>query len=117
MPIYEYYCPNCEILTEVLQKISDKKETFCKNCSQHSLIKKTSLNSFQLKGSGWYKDAYENKKVKKDIEKTAEKKTQETSSKETASKEPQQKDTVAKKENLTSNNKQSKSVQKKENST
>ena len=58
MPIYEYHCENCHEEIEVIQKLTDASRTECPRCGGESLKKKTSLNSFQLKGSGWYKDGY-----------------------------------------------------------
>ena len=58
MPIYEYDCHNCDKTLEAIQKVSEPPLRKCPRCGKESLMKKTSLNSFQLKGSGWYKDGY-----------------------------------------------------------
>ena len=60
MPIYEYECPKCGRIDEVLQKFSDKPLGRCKHCSGklHKLI---SHSSFHLKGTGWYVTDYANK--------------------------------------------------------
>ena len=58
MPIYEYNCNSCSQTLEVIQKVDEKPLLVCPRCGENSLKKKTSLNSFQLKGSGWYRDGY-----------------------------------------------------------
>ncbi len=61
MPIYEYQCDACGETTEVLQKFSDAPLSECPACGgpMHKLM---SMNSFQLKGSGWYVTDYAGKK-------------------------------------------------------
>lgn len=56
MPIYPYSCQNCQHAFEALQKISDKPLTQCPNCSEEKLVKMLSAPSFQLSGSGWFRD-------------------------------------------------------------
>lgn len=58
MPIYEYECGSCHNEIEVIQKPSDDALRECPHCHESALSKKLSLNSFQLKGNGWYKDGY-----------------------------------------------------------
>ena len=60
MPIYEYQCDSCSEITEDLQKISDPALRECPECGG-KLSKLMSLNSFHLKGSGWYVTDYTNK--------------------------------------------------------
>ncbi|MGL4208570.1 MAG: FmdB family zinc ribbon protein [Candidatus Adiutrix sp.] len=60
MPIYEYQCAQCGETTEVLQKFSDAPLTTCPNC-QGQMSKLMSMNSFQLKGGGWYVTDYNGK--------------------------------------------------------
>ncbi|MBP6819998.1 MAG: zinc ribbon domain-containing protein [Acidobacteria bacterium] len=57
MPIYEYVCQKCGHHLEVMQKMSDKPLTRCKEC-KGKLEKIFSQTSFQLKGSGWYVSDY-----------------------------------------------------------
>ncbi|HKQ59805.1 MAG TPA: FmdB family zinc ribbon protein [Candidatus Polarisedimenticolaceae bacterium] len=57
MPIYEYRCRSCGVVTEVIQKIGDKPLRRCEKCSG-SLEKLISRTAFQLKGGGWYQDGY-----------------------------------------------------------
>ncbi len=61
MPIYEYQCDACGETTEVMQKFSDAPLSECPSCGgpMHKLM---SMNSFQLKGSGWYVTDYAGKK-------------------------------------------------------
>ena len=60
MPIYEYECKKCGEITEVWQKFSDSPLTDCPHC--HGRMNKVmSLNSFHLKGSGWYVTDYSRK--------------------------------------------------------
>ncbi|MDR2456164.1 MAG: zinc ribbon domain-containing protein [Deltaproteobacteria bacterium] len=61
MPIYEYECAQCHQVTEALQKFSDRPLTECPRCGG-PLSKLMSMNSFQLKGGGWYVTDYANKK-------------------------------------------------------
>lgn len=58
MPIYEYDCDSCKQTLEAIQKVYEQPLLVCPRCGEKSLQKKTSLNSFQLKGSGWYRDGY-----------------------------------------------------------
>jgi len=63
MPIYEYSCKSCGIITERLQKISDPPLSVCESCGGpvHKLI---SNNNFHLKGGGWYTTDYASNKCK-----------------------------------------------------
>ncbi|MCB2191634.1 MAG: zinc ribbon domain-containing protein [Deltaproteobacteria bacterium] len=60
MPVYEYECCKCNQISEALQKISDPPLKKCPNCGG-KLKKIMSLNSFQLKGGGWYVTDYKGK--------------------------------------------------------
>ena len=61
MPIYEYECTECGHNEEVLQRFSDEPLSECPKC--HGKMKKLmSMNSFQLKGSGWYVTDYASKR-------------------------------------------------------
>ncbi|MCF8063371.1 MAG: zinc ribbon domain-containing protein [Deltaproteobacteria bacterium] len=60
MPIYEYQCTKCGHCEEVLQKFSDPLVSECPQCSG-SMKKLMSMNSFHLKGSGWYVTDYASK--------------------------------------------------------
>ncbi|MDR2301749.1 MAG: zinc ribbon domain-containing protein [Deltaproteobacteria bacterium] len=60
MPIYEFECSQCHQVTEALLKFSDQPLTVCPHCGGH-LSKLMSMNSFQLKGGGWYATDYAKK--------------------------------------------------------
>ncbi len=62
MPLYEYECRKCKARVEILQKISDKPLTKCRQCGGR-LEKQWSQSGFQFKGSGWYVTDYAGKKA------------------------------------------------------
>ncbi len=64
MPVYEYECKQCDKVFEVQQKISEKPLSQCPEC-QSPVKKLISVNSFQLKGGGWYSDGYASQQIKK----------------------------------------------------
>lgn len=57
MPIYEYDCKQCGIV-EAIQKVNADPLSECPACGAANPKKIISHSSFQLKGSGWYKDGY-----------------------------------------------------------
>lgn len=61
MPIYEYECEKCGEVIEILQKISDPPLKKCNHCGG-KIRKLMSMNTFHLKGSGWYVTDYAGKK-------------------------------------------------------
>ncbi len=71
MPIYEYECHKCGRIHEVFQKYGDEALTTCE-CGG-ALKKLMSLNSFHLKGSGWYVTDYGRGRSKASSEKSKEK--------------------------------------------
>lgn len=56
MPIYEYKCPKCGVI-EVMQRITEPALKKCPNCKS-KVERQMSLNSFVLKGTGWYASDY-----------------------------------------------------------
>lgn len=66
MPIYEYYCNICGKEIELQQKVGDDAPTCNHDMDPeidgvsyfHTMNKKISKSSFQLKGSSWAKDSY-----------------------------------------------------------
>ena len=64
MPIYEYECPKCRKQIEVIQKYDDKPPK-CGHCGVE-MKKLMSDTSFILKGTGWYKTDYKDKKSTKE---------------------------------------------------
>ena len=53
MPIYEYKCQCCDFVHEILLKNMQIYEQKCPRC-QAEMKKIISMNSFRLKGNGWY---------------------------------------------------------------
>jgi len=74
MPIYEYYCPQCAKVHEVLQRMSDEPLRHCPVCGSDKVQKMISRAAFQLKGSGWYVTDFKDKKPTKTENKTEENK-------------------------------------------
>jgi len=68
MPIYEYKCNNCNIVKEVMHKISESPEVLCPECKKN-MSRLISASAFHLKGSGWYVTDYKknNNKEKKTV--------------------------------------------------
>ncbi|MBC7660973.1 MAG: zinc ribbon domain-containing protein [Chitinophagaceae bacterium] len=65
MPIYEFRCKDCGQVSEFQMKMSDPNPTTCPTCGHLGALSKImSLPSFQLKGGGWYSDAYDGKSNK-----------------------------------------------------
>lgn len=64
MPLYEYKCSECEKEVTLLQSHTDLAPVCdCKEDENHPVMERQlSLGSFALKGSGWYRDGYSNKK-------------------------------------------------------
>ncbi len=65
MPIYEYYCQNCDYIFEELNKGYTEKNMTCPVCGQDAkrLISNT---SFILKGGGFYETDYKRKETNSD---------------------------------------------------
>ena len=61
MPIYEYQCQKCGETTEIMQKFSEAPLKKCPACGGR-VAKLMSMNSFKLKGSGWYVTDYAGRK-------------------------------------------------------
>ena len=61
MPIYEYRCKQCGVVSDFLQKFSDEPKTQCPSCDQDALEKIVSATCFQLKGTGWYATDFKDK--------------------------------------------------------
>ena len=58
MPIYDYWCENCEREIEVEQRITDDPLKTCPSCRSRRFKRLISKTSFVLKGGGWYSDLY-----------------------------------------------------------
>ncbi len=63
MPIYEYACRSCHHEFERILRAGAPNPD-CPECDAE-VDKKISLSSFQLKGGGWYADAYSGKDNKR----------------------------------------------------
>ncbi len=63
MPVYEYECNECQKVFEIQQKMSEAPLKSCPECDG-AVKKLMSMNSFQLKGGGWYADGYASSKGK-----------------------------------------------------
>lgn len=85
MPIYEYECLKCGQIIEELQKFSDPPLKKCPDCGGkvHKLM---SMNSFHLKGSGWYVTDYARKDASRGASKSESSTKSETTTGESASK-------------------------------
>ena len=60
MPLYEYKCDTCGLITEILQKVDDPPMTLCVKCGG-KVRKIISSSAIQFKGSGWYITDYTKK--------------------------------------------------------
>lgn len=66
MPTYEYECPECEEVVEIIHGVNEKPPRKCPACGESTrLRKRLSAPAFQFKGSGWYVTDYARKKEKK----------------------------------------------------
>lgn len=72
MPLYEYDCESCQKHLEIIQKFSDAPLSVCPEC-QGNLVKRLSLTSFQLKGTGWYNTDYRKPSASSEQGKSSEK--------------------------------------------
>lgn len=54
MPLYEYRCGGCDVVSEINHRMSDPAPTDCPVCGAAQLAKQISAAGFRLKGAGWY---------------------------------------------------------------
>lgn len=54
MPLYEYRCAACDVVSEINHRMSDSAPTDCPICGASQLAKQISAAGFRLKGAGWY---------------------------------------------------------------
>ncbi len=102
MPTYEYRCPACESIVEVIHGVNDPPPRKCPQCgARRRLEKQLSAPAFQFKGSGWYVTDYARKD--KDKGKSAESSSgdsksskKESDSKDSSSKDSSSKDSTSK---------------------
>lgn len=58
-PMYDYKCPKCSNEEVVVKSFADyEREELCPKCKEKMERQINRSSSFQLKGSGWYKDGY-----------------------------------------------------------
>jgi putative FmdB family regulatory protein len=67
VPLYDYYCDDCQETFEVSQKFTDEPLTTCKSCSG-PVRKLISAPGIVFKGSGWYVTDYPSNDRKKSME-------------------------------------------------
>lgn len=59
MPIFEFKCKKCNTTVEKLLTMAEQASIFlCEKCKNPLEKVEFSLSSFQLKGTGWFKDGY-----------------------------------------------------------
>ena len=68
MPIYEYYCEDCQKTFEAFQSINDDSVPDCKFCQGNKARKLISPVGFVLKGAGFYANDYPSESRKKAME-------------------------------------------------
>lgn len=62
MPSYDYQCPKCGKLCEVIKSIKEfDRVELCPECKEEMSRGIPTKTSFSLKGGGWYKDSYSKK--------------------------------------------------------
>lgn len=61
MPVYEYECPKCKDIKEIITIRAENKKVTCDKCDLE-MKKIISGSNFLLKGPGWGRDNYETKK-------------------------------------------------------
>ena len=55
MPIYEYFCKECDVKIDKFFKTIKDGENYLPICScKNTMVKLISSSSFQLKGDGWF---------------------------------------------------------------
>jgi len=62
MPIYEYYCENCDFKFELLQSIKADQSAECPKCNRLAKRQISLPGGLQFKGSGFYITDYTKKK-------------------------------------------------------
>jgi putative FmdB family regulatory protein len=65
MPTYEYKCPKCEAVFEVLQKMKDKPAAKCPKCGARAERQMSGGHGIHFKGTGFYETDYKRAGEKK----------------------------------------------------
>ena len=69
MPLYSYYCKQCDIIYENLRSIEHRDiKLVCPGCNERCK-RIMDVGSFRLKGDGWAKDGYQKKQKPKEEKK------------------------------------------------
>ena len=56
MPVYDYQCLKCGVVTEIVKKMSEPHPTICHKCGEDGLVQiHTSPAAISFKGKGWFK--------------------------------------------------------------
>ncbi len=71
VPTYEYECPRCPRVFEVLQRISEPALTTCDICGG-PIRRLLAATPFILKGGGWYVTDYPSESRKKALTRSSE---------------------------------------------
>jgi len=58
MPTYEYKCPKCETVFEVVQKMKDKAAAKCPKCRAKAERQLSGGHGIHFKGTGFYETDY-----------------------------------------------------------
>lgn len=53
MPLYDYECQECKVISEHLLKVEHNPPP-CKTCGSLNVKQVVGLTDFRLKGKGWY---------------------------------------------------------------
>ena len=61
MPTYEYKCPQCHIVIEVIHKVDDHQFRTCLFCNKTMKIGFGGGTAIHFKGSGFYETDYKGK--------------------------------------------------------
>ena len=67
MPLYEFYCEDCNDVFDCIVPIGTKEYTCMCGSKAHKIM---SLSNFKLKGGGWAADGYSGNKGAKDCNKS-----------------------------------------------
>ena len=65
MPTYEYKCPQCETVFEVVQKMKDKPVAKCPKCRAKAERQMSGGHGIHFKGTGFYETDYKRAGEKK----------------------------------------------------
>lgn len=63
MPTYDYKCPECGEVKEVLHRMNEEPEILCPKCDKVKMKKLMSAPTVVFKGVGWYKTDFPTKDI------------------------------------------------------